>query len=1026
MLKKCKRRTYALFAGLLICCYLPIIAYAKSGKDSVDVSAITAISGTTASYNWDDGGTSAGNGSGSAIVNNGTIECTAISRGTMISGGATTLNLTLTNDSGTTKTLEFNVNYLNNGSNIASVTVANVSAADGYRYSGTLNDGDSVTISLKTTSKRNTQYTAKISLSNFDFYSDNQVTVTFGDANNDQAGKATGSYTVNGKEPTSGTYSGNAVTGLAVSPEAGYRFQYWVTSDGTVLGSDPSQFTKPDNSTTVSPYFVPANAAIYKVGGKFYFYWNDAVTAAVAGDKKIILEADGTLPGSANYNFTGAYAVKNTDGTMSYSLPSGVTLLIPFDATDMVRGVPSTVTAYGIGMGVIGNLMPPDKGLTVFADRDKIENTLYRTLTMASGAHITVNGALEVSGQTDCYPYGARTPVRGNYSEIQMESGSSITVNNVLYAWGHIRGNGTITVKPGANVYGNMNILDYMGDAGVMNDINKAGAFPLREFYMDAVQVPMTMEYGSNVRGFYCIYGNLIGYNTFIVDLVGSDGIFKSESGDLRFYYQNGRQKVDIFGQSSFNNMYIELTVDVPIIGTITGTVDSSKTSGLPVGSKWDVVLKSNAILTLNESAVVFAGASFTMEEGSNFIVSTGKKAYFLDAATDPSNVEEDAYVDFSGTVTVNGELYCGSNNRALSATGNGKVIVTKVGADTKVKLRNPSDKVSEYDIVPALLGNNDGTYVSTDTTGTYNYSIEHGRWILGEHSLTDIVTDPTCTEDGYTSHTCTCGYGYTDSVITAAGHTFSGSTGNCNVCGTPMAIAAIWSDSAATYYQTLGAALGAPYDSSTDYIQMLADTDESVTITGIVNLDLNGHTIAEVTVSGTLNGMDTANNDFSSTPGSITKLSIDGGSVSEVYQYNLGNLIGKQYIACPNGDSISFHRFDMGVKQYTFYKKGDTGTLVFDLVFKGDDAAFNEIFQTGACITGDGQTQYTWRERAREYSGNIQLKKDYFSKVITVKAAVKLNEGDADSNAILGDKYFANDISLQALLDAKNNGGAG
>ena len=34
------------------------------------------------------------------------------------------------------------------------------------------------------------------------------------------------------------------------------------------------------------------------------------------------------------------------------------------------------------------------------------------------------------------------------------------------------------------------------------------------------------------------------------------------------------------------------------------------------------------------------------------------------------------------------------------------------------------------------------------------------------------VVTDPTCTEDGYTTHTCTeCGYSYTDSYVEAPGH---------------------------------------------------------------------------------------------------------------------------------------------------------------------------------------------------------------------------------------------------------------
>ena len=39
-------------------------------------------------------------------------------------------------------------------------------------------------------------------------------------------------------------------------------------------------------------------------------------------------------------------------------------------------------------------------------------------------------------------------------------------------------------------------------------------------------------------------------------------------------------------------------------------------------------------------------------------------------------------------------------------------------------------------------------------------------------HSYNDVVTAPTCTEKGYTTHTCACGDSYVDSYVDAAGHT--------------------------------------------------------------------------------------------------------------------------------------------------------------------------------------------------------------------------------------------------------------
>ena len=39
------------------------------------------------------------------------------------------------------------------------------------------------------------------------------------------------------------------------------------------------------------------------------------------------------------------------------------------------------------------------------------------------------------------------------------------------------------------------------------------------------------------------------------------------------------------------------------------------------------------------------------------------------------------------------------------------------------------------------------------------------------EHSYTDVVTPPTCTEKGYTTHTCACGDSYVDTYVDALGH---------------------------------------------------------------------------------------------------------------------------------------------------------------------------------------------------------------------------------------------------------------
>ena len=49
-------------------------------------------------------------------------------------------------------------------------------------------------------------------------------------------------------------------------------------------------------------------------------------------------------------------------------------------------------------------------------------------------------------------------------------------------------------------------------------------------------------------------------------------------------------------------------------------------------------------------------------------------------------------------------------------------------------------------------------------------------------HAYTDVVTAPTCTEAGFTTHTCVCGDSYVDSEVAALGHDFQ--DGVCTRCG--------------------------------------------------------------------------------------------------------------------------------------------------------------------------------------------------------------------------------------------------
>ena len=52
-----------------------------------------------------------------------------------------------------------------------------------------------------------------------------------------------------------------------------------------------------------------------------------------------------------------------------------------------------------------------------------------------------------------------------------------------------------------------------------------------------------------------------------------------------------------------------------------------------------------------------------------------------------------------------------------------------------------------------------------------------HYNYVSHTHSYKDVVTAPTCTEKGYTTHTCSCGDSYVDTYTDALGHAWDGGT---------------------------------------------------------------------------------------------------------------------------------------------------------------------------------------------------------------------------------------------------------
>ncbi len=65
---------------------------------------------------------------------------------------------------------------------------------------------------------------------------------------------------------------------------------------------------------------------------------------------------------------------------------------------------------------------------------------------------------------------------------------------------------------------------------------------------------------------------------------------------------------------------------------------------------------------------------------------------------------------------------------------------------------------------------------------------VQSGCWVYifkeeHKHNYAITVTNPTCTEEGYTTYTCNCGYTYTDDYVDALGHNFDSDCTTADKC---------------------------------------------------------------------------------------------------------------------------------------------------------------------------------------------------------------------------------------------------
>ena len=687
------KSTWKRFLSLVLafCLILPLLPNISMTAFAAKGGTVTGLADENIGLSFSGDAEDAWSASGTQIVGSAT--------GTGGACGDTHYNstLTITNKRTTKATLSFDYAIaLNSGT----IQVDGTAVTAGGKFSKELAPNAFIKVYIKSGS---TSAATKITMTGVALVSDVTATVTFQPAQH-------GSYTVDGKtitEAYTNTQSSMTAYQVAATPAAGYQFMGWydVTS-GKYINTAPKAALNIESDCTITAKFVSEDVALFETGGQRFDELSDAVSyAQTNGQSKITLATDGSISGS-------------------YTIPAGITLLIPFDeAGTLYTDAPAAIRTA-----------PASKP--------------FRTLTMSDGASITVNGAISLGGRY--YAAGGSEQGRpvGDYGYIKMADNSSITVKNGgnLYAWGFISGSGSVLAESGATVYEFYQIADFRGGSASSNMGHEV--FPFSQYFVQNIEVPLTLNAGANEKVYSGVYAMSTTYTTAI-NFIGDTGMFKVESGSFTKDYDEKTDRLvfTVNGKAALNTLSLKLA----------GMSVNSASYVLPITNNITINIQSGNV-TINQDAALLAGVEVNIAEGAGLTVANGKNIYFYDSdewisdnfvwgpckfksvayapgkAYNRSNNDlVDAKMDVNGSVTAIGAIYTTESGADIcSSNGTGKYIQqgTPGKATATYQYNANGNKAVAIPITPAKLHNEDGSYTETATASAGDViSYVRGVW---------------------------------------------------------------------------------------------------------------------------------------------------------------------------------------------------------------------------------------------------------------------------------------------------------
>lgn len=834
--------------------------------------------------------------------------------------------LTITNKKSTKATLSFDYAVVVSG---GTILVDNTTTYTNGSFSKELAAGGTVEVEIESNS---TSDDTKITMTNVKLVADVSATVTFQPAVNG------GSYTVDGKlitEEYSNTQSSMTAYKVAATPADGYRFKGWYdVNTGTCINTNATTALNFDHDCTITARFVSNDLALFETGGQQFDDLNEAVAYAQANNRnKITLASAGKITGN-------------------YTIPSKVTLLIPFD---------DNRTDYTTMPGTTG-LVPADHTQSV-----------YTTLTMDEGSQITVYGNISLPAKVSSANSSYTGVISGPCGTIHMKPSSKIVLKNGsnLYCWGFITGTGNIKAESGATVYEEFQICDYRGGNATSTLNGDKKVFPFTQYYVQNIEATLEIEYGAKETAVCRLHSSRLSKADVSLNFITQDsgGLFNLQRGSSFVKkYDSATERVtyEVIGDANLSSIEIDA-----------GATVKSQNFNLPIMQNTTINVKRGTT-TIDQSLCLIPGSQVIVDKGATVKIANGKSIYVYDRSdwvykewdkeTIPVNGQQipryaysgftlsgsdfrpeyytpsrssdswkshfttadmqDVKFDVNGTLNVEGKLYTTKGGADItSSLGSGKVVLTNA----------PTGDVKTYQ------------YMQSRQT---NYNPSTKKYEKNVPGYKEILATPARLHNADDSYRGTAG--------SKAGDTFTYC--KCQDCGDGTWVkdvaAIINNGTQGDTYSTLEAAVNAYSPDSntapTNYIKLLHNTTEKPISVNNKNLrlDLNGRTVkGNISVTGThkLYGMDSsAKADYTTAPTGKIVGTVKGCAPT----YQTPGDTNDRYVAISvteNGTSnLSFHRFNISVSGYRFELKAPECALFFIGKFQGDAEAKKHLTSLG------------------------------------------------------------------------------